>query len=580
MGSNKNQGSSLSDFLPDPSDGVYKSSGGPTDYTYSDGKLVENYIYRSIRGAKDVSSDSDELMRRVKNWASYYHLGIGRSNIFKVLDLPLQSRVLELGCGCGAITRYLGERFETVHSIEGSEFRAKIARERCRGLDNVKIFNCNIRGLKFDGKYDIATMIGVLEYAPSYFTDAASKRDSCLELLAHAKSALNEDGVLAIAIENRIGLKYWSGASEDHTGKLFDSINGYPDNKKIITFSKKELSDLLTEAGFPAFAFYHCFPDYKFASTVLSDADCPGETFLHNWIDTPFISYDRTRKYLLDEGLAIRALANSGMLKEFANSFLVLAYNKRSSFKSPDWIAKKISADRKKEFRAVTTLKVNPLLHVEKVRLDGSVGTIKFSSKGISYEQRIEDSEWQKGELFSHEFNQASEDKNGLKSLLRFYYEALSDKYSTGQLDSEGYPILRGDAIDAIPRNAIRLGDELNFIDGEWGMANVPIDYVLYRGIKDMGSSTLFSGRSVRNTYKYTYGLLREFFPQYNYERHYANTKMDMIFWDSIHDVSIQDDYLSTRLINNSTFRKYMSDLYTDPKFFNITKCMHFLSML
>jgi hypothetical protein len=182
--------------------------------------------------------------------------------------------------------------------------------------------------------------------------------------------------------------------------------------------------------------------------------------------------------------------------------------------------------------------------------------------------------------LFGHEFNQASEDKNELKALLKFYYGTLSDKYSTGQLDSEGYLILRGDAIDAIPRNAIRLGDALNFIDSEWEMANVPIDYVVYRGIKDMESSRLFSDRSVRNTYKYTYSLLSEFFPQYNYRRHYTNTKMDMIFWDSIHDVSIQDDYLSTRLINNSTFRKYMGDLYTDQKFFNITKCMHFLSML
>ncbi len=577
---NKNVTLSLSEMQLDTADQIYKPPAGPSIYNYTDGKKAENYIYRSVCGSKDISSDSDELMKRVKNWASYYHLGAGRSNILKILNLPPHSKVLELGCGCGAITRYLGEHFDTVHGVEGSEFRSKITRERCRDLNNVNVYNADIKSVKFDEKYDVATLIGVLEYAPSYFNNMISKQDSCLELLAKAKAALKDDGILIIAIENRIGLKYWSGSREDHTGKLFDGINGYPGNKKIITFSKKEMSDLLRNAGFSKLAFYYCFPDYKFASTILSDVEDHDSHFLHNWIDTPFISYDQPRKYLFNESQAIKSLSESGMLKEFANSFLVVAYNDGYSLPDPDWVVKKISISRKKEFRIITTLKANPCLQVEKVRLDGSRNIIKTSSKGITFTHRVEDSEWLKGDLLNYDIYKVLHNKNELNAIIKLYYNELSNKYSTGLQDSEGYLILRGNAVDAISKNALKLDDTINFIDEEWDMEKVTIDYVMYRCIKNMTYSQLFTNGQVLNTYKHTYNTLKEFFPQYNYQRHYNNTKQDRIFMDTVHEVCIHNNYLSTRLFNNSVFRKCISEIYINPYFFSLTKCIHLIHTL
>ena len=48
------------------------------------------------------------------------------AQLFSVFDFDRRARVLEVGCGCGAITRFLGEEFDQVTAIEGSERRAEI----------------------------------------------------------------------------------------------------------------------------------------------------------------------------------------------------------------------------------------------------------------------------------------------------------------------------------------------------------------------------------------------------------------------------------------------------------------------
>ena len=107
---------------------------------YTDGRIPEQYVLDALRSATDVSADSDELMGSVKNWPSYYHLGVGRSVIIRCLDLPSQARVLEIGAGCGAITRYLGENFSSVDAIEGNPDRAP---HRARALPGPRQCHCN-----------------------------------------------------------------------------------------------------------------------------------------------------------------------------------------------------------------------------------------------------------------------------------------------------------------------------------------------------------------------------------------------------------------------------------------------------
>lgn len=520
-------------YLP-PKKGIYTIN-------YSDGIKIENYILKSIINAKDISDDSDELMRMVKDWPTYYHLGIGRSNILKSLDISYDANVLELGSGCGAITRYLGENFKSVDSIEGSLLRARIARERCRNLKNVRIFCSNFRYIRFDPDYDIVTLIGVLEYAPIYFRNQQNSKEACLSLLKLAKTALKPDGILIIAIENKIGLKYWSGCPEDHTGKIFDSIYGYPAGRGPITFSKKEIDTLLKTAGFFNISFYYCFPDYKFASTIISDIGDEKDFYLHNWIEVPFTSYNISRIYTFHEGLVIKTLSEAGLLREFANSFLIVASQGVSSIiRQPDWVVKRFSMKRRKEFRSITTLKIKPTLYIEKKRLAGSNIEYSIAKDKIKIKHRVADSSWYKGDLIIFDIYKGlfeNNFKNKILEVLKIYYQELMNKYYVGVKDEEEYPLLRGDSFDFIFRNIIKEKKKLIFIDNEWCVDGyIPVDYVMYRAITIdiIGSQNYWIRKRIKNVDKFTIELIKFFFPKYENKRHIKNKMMEDFFQDLI----------------------------------------------
>lgn len=133
---------------------------------YSDGDIVENKIADIIKNATDISIMSDELRTHCIDWPSHYYLNKDRVNLLRPFTTQLKnSDVLEIGAGCGAITRFLGECNANVFALEGSKRRASIAKSRCRNLPNVEVVSENFTEFKLDFQFDVVTLIGVLEYA-------------------------------------------------------------------------------------------------------------------------------------------------------------------------------------------------------------------------------------------------------------------------------------------------------------------------------------------------------------------------------------------------------------------------------
>ena len=107
---------------------------------YSDGDEAEQRIASVIKQASDITILSTELRQHCTDWPSLYHLSGTRANIMRPFENILKGDILEIGAGCGAVTRYLGECGANVLALEGSPRRAAIARSRTRDLENVTVF--------------------------------------------------------------------------------------------------------------------------------------------------------------------------------------------------------------------------------------------------------------------------------------------------------------------------------------------------------------------------------------------------------------------------------------------------------
>jgi 2-polyprenyl-3-methyl-5-hydroxy-6-metoxy-1,4-benzoquinol methylase len=151
----------LAGFTLDEATGLRIAPGEGIPAGYLDG--AEQYLVEGLRGISDRSVGSEELAGLVKDWPTEYHLSPFRTTIVDCLGLTGGSlRVLELGCGRGAITRWLGERCAEVHAIEGNAARALAARTRCADLPGVEVYVGNFSELDERGGYDVVTLIGVL----------------------------------------------------------------------------------------------------------------------------------------------------------------------------------------------------------------------------------------------------------------------------------------------------------------------------------------------------------------------------------------------------------------------------------
>ena len=234
----------------------YEYYNGSDDYSDGD---IENEILDYVKNCMSSEDGSDydtvmDILRKDNRWPVLYHLSPVRQNIIDWYDMKKGASVLEVGAGCGAVTAAICRQAAKVTSVELSKRRALINAYRNRQYKNLDIIVGNFNDIRFQETYDYITLIGVLEYA-NYFTGG---EDSFVSFLKKIKTLLKPDGKLLIAIENKFGMKYFAGQAEDHTGRLFDGIEGYiGTDSRVRTFSKKELKDIVTEAGLPEIRYFY-----------------------------------------------------------------------------------------------------------------------------------------------------------------------------------------------------------------------------------------------------------------------------------------------------------------------------------
>ena len=461
---------------------------------YSDGDDTELRIGKIIDEATDLTLLSTELRQHCTDWPSLYHLSGSRANILRPFAKFITGDILEIGAGCGVITRYLGESGANVLALEGSPRRANITRVRTRDLENVTVLAEKFDQFQWDHQFDVITLIGVLEYA-NLFTSA---ENPSLVMLEQARRLLKPKGKLIVAIENQLGLKYFAGAPEDHLEQPMAGIEGRYREDQPQTFGRKVLSHMLGQADFAISNFLAPFPDYKLPLSILTEEGINNKAF-----DAAVFAWQSVRRdpqlpafYNFSLELAWPQIFNNDMGLDFANSFLIIASPHAQQLIDTGALAYHYTTDRIPAYckETVFTQIEGQDIRVQYQRLDdiyeGS-GTDNTDNALIKF-ICPESDEYAYGELFSLEFIRiVTTDGWSFDQVAGFILRYLSIietfAQSTGTKISlvSPYAKLPGDFFDVVPQNIIiRKDGSASLIDKEWKLTQpIEVAHLLFRAL-------------------------------------------------------------------------------------------------
>jgi GT2 family glycosyltransferase/SAM-dependent methyltransferase len=481
-------------------------AGTPEPFDYNDGDEVEERLYHLVCSASDLGSTSSELRDLISDWPSRYHLSPLRANALRPLASLLRGRrILEIGAGCGAISRFLGECGARVVSVEGSLRRAATAAARCRDQPHVAVVADAFHRFPASADYDVVTLIGVLEYAPRHFP--AEGADPVQAMLARARRCLRPGGLLIVAVENQLGLKYLAGYREDHVGvPMFGVEDLYPAGA-VVTFGRQELGRRLAAEGFEATRWLYPLPDYKLATTVLTEqgADPASGADLGPLLSASVFS-DLQRPAVTTFSLeqAWRVVYRNGLAGELANSFVVVAGQDALPPMETDVLAHYYSVERRPEFMKRLVFRKRD----GRVTVDAAPFDPGLPDPDVSVRQVVEGGPFEAGEAWSQRYltvvNRPGWSVPDLVAWAETWLQHLLAAAGLGERRAEvtletELPVELG---DALPFNLmVDAAGRGRFFDLEWRPAGrLELGYVLYRGILNSLARTTTVARPAPGT--------------------------------------------------------------------------------
>lgn len=263
-----------------------------------------------------IENKIEDTLRITDNWEVMYHLSPMRHNLVEWYDFDEEASLLEVGSEAGALTGLFSKKVNFVVSLEADSQLSNVNKERNKDCKNVDFLIGDLDKIT-DQKFDYITLIGTLEYAFKY--DSTS--NPFKGLISACKELLKENGTLIIALDNKTGMKYWSGAPENCTGIPYAGITNNRDANSPRSFSKDEVEEMLSEVGLQKWEYFYPTPDYRFVSSIYSDEFLPqaGDLRPGNLV------YKEGGYQFFEEDMAYDTVCKDGMYPYFAESFLIFA---------------------------------------------------------------------------------------------------------------------------------------------------------------------------------------------------------------------------------------------------------------
>lgn len=506
---------------------------------YSDGSQIETEILNIVQNHNE--QEIQELIARNYNYTINNTFSKVRENILNFYKFKKNSTVVEIGAGMGSLTGLLCDKCSHVTAVEMNDLRADIIRERYKDRDNLEVLTGDVNNISINKKYDYVVFIGVLEYAGIFY----SGENPYVEFIKSAKKLLKDDGILLFAIENRFGLKYWLGASEDHIQKPFVGIEGYPEKNTAKTFSKNDLEKILELSELRYNRFYYVFPDYKFPTMIFTDGYIPS----HNDFEKISFTYSRNSLLVAKEKKLYKDIIENNVIGFFANSFLVEASSKDLDGEHSLFVSSR--SECKKEYNVITTIESDGIV-IKSPASNEAIKHVEQTYKNEVYlsERKIDliKTQYKDGKIISKIYNGIRADKafenflqnNDLKSIFHMIDELKNNLLKSSKIVSgknildeidvslsskiESTPIMEYGFIDMTFYNAFYDNGNLIFFDQEWFFNNVPLNFILYYATK------IAFNRSITNT-KITFEQIKSYLNILNSDIY---DKLEEFIWSKV----------------------------------------------
>jgi SAM-dependent methyltransferase len=433
---------------------------------------VGQRIGRILRHARNVSLFSPELAGHIDDEPSRYHLSDARSNILRPFEQRLPGAdVLEIGAGCGAITRYLGESGAQVVALEASPAQASAARARTRDLPNVEIVTGALAEFRPRGKFDFITLIGVLDEA-----SLPPGEEPALALLERAREMLKPEGQIIIAFEN---------------GPLAQG--------------RDELLPVMERAGFASPQVLAPYPDYRFPVSIVTEEGFACEDFDSGALVTAGARQRSRLSPDLPFAQEPSAIVQDGPAPEPPGSLLIVAKQSRAESENSGILGYRYTTNRTREYcKGATYVKTAG----DAIQVLTSVLETHWETREPGIYRRFyltDKSEYVRGTPLSEELTSLlRRDGWGIEKVgafIRRYLDAVASLTKKTGKDLAAYHIaspLPGRYVDLIPRNIIRgIDGRLHAVDQEWDFAgDISLGFLVFRALVQALESRPAFGRT------------------------------------------------------------------------------------
>ena len=282
-------------------------------------RRAENSAWKSA-----LIESSDPVVQR----ASEMILNIERANWQLLVNLPSESRVLDVGAGMGTNSHALSLYYREVVALEPVAERVRFMQQRFaqEGLSNIRILRSSIWELPFGQEsFDLVAMNGVLEWVAEGQTGDPGELQE--KALSKIHRLLRPNGYLYLGIENRIMLGHFFGCPDPHCSIPFTAILPRPlahwyarrhglSGYRNYLYSGRGYRKLLQRAGFNHVEIYIAVPSYNHPRFLIP---LKNNIFSHYSQNFSGVQTRWSRRFVH------RVLLNSGLLKNLQYSYVILA---------------------------------------------------------------------------------------------------------------------------------------------------------------------------------------------------------------------------------------------------------------